>query len=163
MTGVCCAKWMTPPGGGGARVSGSPCGLALALTALSPTAEEDHKPARFCHTVPTAERPEAQNRIPHPTVSFPYPVHSAGRSPHEQPHGSDWPHQEPQPEALMSASGNSSTVPGVQALVRRTHRDRGQNPGPRAGVQASAFPPLLVLIQGFWRPRRLGVWDLSCF
>lgn len=45
-------------------------------TTLSSTAEEDHRPAWFCHSIPIAQRPEAQNRIPHSSVPFPY----AGRT-----------------------------------------------------------------------------------
>lgn len=50
---VCCAKLMSLPVGGGARVSGNPDGLGLALTTLFTTADPlYHKPARFCHSVP---------------------------------------------------------------------------------------------------------------
>ena len=60
------------PGCGEARVPEDPSGLDLVLTTLFTRAEEDHKPARSCHSVPTVERPDAQTSIPHPTA----PPHS---------------------------------------------------------------------------------------
>lgn len=155
---------MTLPRERGARVSGSPCRLALALTALSQLRKTTNLTG-FA-TLSPPQRDQRPRREFLPCCFLPLSrrgselttdtVHKGGRSPHKLSCESDWPHQKPQPEGLMSGSGNSSAVPGVLAVVRRTQGDRGQNPGPGAGVGAPALPPLLVLMQGVWRPRRLG-------